>query len=103
MMSPGEIDGVFLGLATKLRKFKTEFGSEFVERVKQRTPVRTGALQGGWGFETTATDISIYNTKDYAGFVENGTEHMAPRGMLRTTILEGQQIAMAVKQKLGIK
>ena len=66
----GEIDKVFAGLDTRLRKFKQEFGMEVVERVKQRTPVVTGEMQAGWGFEMKATDIEIYNVSDHAAYVE---------------------------------
>jgi hypothetical protein len=94
-----EINKVFAGLNTRLRKFKQEFGMEFVERVKQRTPVVSGALQGGWGFQTKQSDIEIYNTKDYASFVEHGTDKMAPRGMLRTTMLEAEDIAKVAAER----
>jgi len=97
------IDKVFLNLNTKLRKFKSEFGMEFRERVEARTPVITGKLQGGWGFEMKATDIEVYNVEPYASFVEFGTEHMAPRGMLRATLLEAEQIAEVAAQKAGLK
>ena len=94
-----EIDKVFTGLNTRLRKFKEEFGMEFMERVKQRTPVRTGALQRGWGFQMRQTDIEVYNIQDYATFVEYGTPYMAPRGMLRTTLLEAEDIAQVAAER----
>jgi len=102
-MNPGEIDNFFVGLDTKLRKFKEEWGVEFLERVRQRTPVQTGALKGGWGFDMKAKDISVYNTKDYAAYVEYGTEKMAPRAMLQTTMLEKELITEVAKQKAGLK
>jgi hypothetical protein len=98
-----EIDAVFLNLDTKLKRFKREFGSEFTQRVAAKTPVKTGALQGGWGFEMHAEDIEVYNTKDYASHVEFGTPHMAPRGMLRRTLLEVDQIAEVAAKKAGLK
>lgn len=103
MISHGEIDNVFAGLDTKLKKFKSEFGVELIDRVRQRTPVITGALRDGWGFTNKATDISIWNTEDYAAFVEYGTVHMEPRGMLRTTLLEKDQIAEVAAKKVGLK
>jgi hypothetical protein len=98
-----EIDKVFLDLNTRLRKFKREFGSEFTQRVAEKTPVKTGALQGGWGFVEKQDDIEVYNTKDYASHVEYGTPHMAPRGMLRRTLLEKDEIAEVAAQKAGLK
>lgn len=99
-MATGEIDRVFAGLDTRLRKFKQEFGMETVERVASRTPVgKTGRLQGGWGFQMRQEDIEIYNVVEYASFVEYGTEHMAPRGMLRTTLLEADDIARVAMER----
>jgi HK97 gp10 family phage protein len=98
-----EIEGVFAGLNTKLRKFKQEVGMEFTERVKARTPVKTGHLQNSWGITYKATDIEIYNTQDYCSFVEFGTPHMAPRAMLRTTIAEMDQICEVAAERAGLK
>ena len=102
-MTNGEIDGVFAGLNTSLRKFKQEWGIEFVERVRQRTPVVTGALKEGWGFTAKAKDITIWNTEDYSAFVEYGTIHIAPRGMMRATLRESEQIAEVAAKKAGLK
>lgn len=95
----GEIDKFNVDLETRLKKFKEEFGIELLERVRARTPVRTGDLKGGWGFQMRQESIDIYNTKDYAGYVEFGTEKMAPRAMLRTSLLEKEQIAEIAKEK----
>lgn len=40
--------------------------------VKQRTPVRTGALAASWRVEATADAGSIVSDERYAGIVENG-------------------------------
>lgn len=98
-MSAGDIDKFIVELDTTLRKFKTEFGIELINRTKVRTPVRTGALQNGWGFETKKTSISVYNTQPYAGYVEFGTPSMAPRAMLRTSLEESDEIAEIAMQK----
>ncbi len=102
-MKTGEIDKVFAGLNTKLRRFKSEFGMEFVERVEARTPVISGILQSGWGFTSKATDIEIWNLREYASYVEYGTPKMAPRGMLRATILECEDIAEVAAERAGLK
>ena len=94
-----EIDKVMAGLDTRLRKFKREWGVEFLERVKARTPVITGRLQRGWGFEEKAKDISIYNVVDYASFVEYGTDRMEPRAMMRTTLLEKDDITKVALER----
>jgi hypothetical protein len=103
-MTDAEIDKVFLNLDTNLRKFKEEVGVEFRRTVEEKTPVgETGRLKAGWGFTMKAKDIEIYNITEYASFVEYGTPHMAPRGMLRATILEMDRIVEVAKQKAGIK
>lgn len=88
-----EIDKVFFDLKTRLRKFPNEFGQEFLSRVRERTPVLTGKLQRDWGYQVKAGVVEVYNIADYASFVEWGTEKMAPRGMLRTTALEVDEIS----------
>lgn len=98
----GEIDKVIIDLQTKLRKFPQLFLIEFLERVKRRTPVRTGKLQNGWGGTSKAGVIEVYNTQEYAEYVENGTPKMAPKGMLRATVLEVEQIAEVAAQQAGL-
>lgn len=94
-----EIEKVFAGLNTRLRKFKEEFGVEFTARAAEKTPVDTGALQRGWGFTMKQNDIEIYNIKDYASFIEYGTPSIEPVGMLRRTLLEKDEIAAVAAEK----
>ena len=103
MTEPGEIDRIFIDLGTKLTKFKKEFASEMAQRVEARTPVLSGSLKAGWLTEQTKTGFTISNIREYAKFVEYGTVHMAPRAMLRTTMLEAAQIAEVARERAGIK
>ena len=103
MSFEGQIDKFLVQLDTNRRRLKEEFGVELLERTRQRTPVRTGALLGGWGFTVKKDSIEIYNTQDYAGFVEYGTIYMAPRAMLRTSLMEADQILQVAKEKAGLK
>lgn len=98
-----EIDKVFLKLDTNLRKFKQEIGIEATARAAARTPVKSGHLQNSWGFTMKATDIEIYNVADYASYIEYGTEHIAPVGMLRATLEEMPQIMEIAAERAGIK
>ena len=98
-----EIDKVFLGLNTRLKNFRREFGMELIERVKQRTPVLTGEMQRGWGFEMRKDDIEIYNVAPHSAYVEYGTPNMAPRAPLRTTLLEAEDIAKVAAERAGLK
>jgi hypothetical protein len=102
-MNAGEIDKLFIDLGTGLRRFKQEFASEFLHRVELRTPVDTGALQRGWGQTQRQSGFDIWNTKDYAAYVEYGTPHHAPVGMISTTLVEKEQIAAIAKERSGLK
>jgi hypothetical protein len=99
-----DIEQVCVELSTNLRKLKQEVGIELKERVEQRTPVgETGRLRRGWGFTLRKTSLDVYNTVEYAEYVEYGTPHMAPRGMLRATLLELPQIVEVAAVKAGVK
>jgi len=86
-------------VAKGLSEFNAKFLEEFLIRVKQRTPVRTGFLQESWGGNNQPTKMEIFNGAPYAEYIENGTERIAPVGMLKTTILEGQDIANKVMEE----
>ncbi|MEJ7929848.1 HK97-gp10 family putative phage morphogenesis protein [Ramlibacter sp. AN1015] len=88
-----------LGIKTRLRNFRHEFGKEFVERVKQKTPVITGTLQQGWEYQLKEQEVEVRNKVPYASFVEYGTSKMEPRAMLQTTREEAEQIAQVAKER----
>lgn len=99
-----DIEKVCVELSTNLRKLKAEVGVEIKERVERRTPIgETGRLSRGWGFTNRKTSIDIYNTVEYAEYVEYGTPNMAPRGMLRATLLELPQIIEIAAERAGVK
>ena len=95
----GDIDGIFAGINTRLRKLKTEIGIETVERARARTPVVTGEMQEGWGFTVKATDIEFWNTSDHSVYVEFGTEKMAPQAPMRTTLREMEDIVLVALER----
>jgi HK97 gp10 family phage protein len=101
--TPDEIDKVFVDLKTNLRKFIHKFGEEFVARVESRTPVVTGKLKAGWYIEYKKDGLVISNTQPYMSYVEYGTEHMGPRSMIRTTIIEKNEIADKAAREVGLK
>lgn len=82
-----------LGFKTRLRYFREEFGKEFMVRVMERTPVRTGLLQASWDFRLVDSNVEIRNNVEYASYVERGSERMEGRFMLATTAEEAEQIA----------
>ena len=81
--------------------FAEEFAEEFKRRVKARTPVDTGRLKAGWETKVTDDEITISNDVEYAGFVEDGTEHMSGAHMLKTTQSEFHEIARIAMTKVG--
>lgn len=99
----GELKDVTVELGTRLRNFKKFYAEELLRRVKARTPVDTGALQNGWGTTMRQESFDIWNTQDYAAYVEYGTEHQPPKAMLRSSLAEGQEIADVAAQKAGLK
>jgi hypothetical protein len=92
----------FTNLMLQLDRFEEEFAQEFLTRLRDRTPVDTGRLQAGWELEVKGGEFEVRNPVEYAGYVEYGTEHMAPRAMLATTLLEVDQIADYAAKKVGL-
>jgi hypothetical protein len=103
MSEQSQINSTFIKLEEKIDKFKEEFAKEFLSRVKSRTPVITGRLQRSWEIVEYKKSIEIQNSAPYSYYVEYGTPKMAPRGMMRTTIAEKDQITQVARQKAGLK
>lgn len=81
--------------------FMQAFATEFVNRVKVRTPVQTGALVNGYEIvNVTDQGFSLANNVSYFDFVENGTVNQAPVYMVRTTAEESESIAKEVQSQL---
>lgn len=89
-------------LKAKLRWFTPTYAAELNKRVKDKTPVDTGRLRAGWEVQATTGALDLTNAVPYAGFVELGTSKMAPRAMLRRTLLEAQPISDLVAKRLDL-
>lgn len=91
---------------------------ETLRRVKDRTPVATGALQAAWTVERSGKyKTVIHNPLPYAKVVEyglypnppkkgtgktvNGFSTQAPAGMVGITVAEWPQIVAEAVQKVG--
>lgn len=71
-----------------------------VDRVKMRTPVKTGTLRDSIGFEKHGPEsYEIGSYADYAVHIEFGTVHISPFAMFRTTLNEIETIANSVPVK----
>ena len=87
----------------KLTKMKKEFQKEFLRRVADKTPVRTGLLQASWYWDNSNKDLPVFSNKQpYAQYVEFGTEHMRPVMMVGTTIKEADDILKIAAEKAGL-
>lgn len=86
----------------KINNFKEEFMNIFMNRVRQKTPVETGALKDGWYIEKHTDGLSLNNDEDYAVYLELGTENIAPVAMVQTTIIESSAIIKEAKQKVNL-
>jgi hypothetical protein len=93
---------VFAKLQSGLDEVQTHFKDEFLARVVRRTPRKSGTLAEGWTGTVEPGSITISNPVEYAGFIEYGTQHIEPRGMLRTTVEESEQILDIAMKKAGL-
>lgn len=111
-------------------RFIRDFSFNLIERIIDRTPVKTGFLRNSWSASldqpsrktgapgTGGADLSgiglvlsqatlknrIYltNNANYAKYVEFGTSRMAPRAMVRSTLAEADQIAEETLRRMGV-
>jgi hypothetical protein len=87
---------------------KQAFANEFLDRVKERTPVDTGLLKDSWTITVNKGSISLKNDaknsegQEYVGFREFGTYKMPGAFMVSTTILEKQDILRVAKKNAGL-
>jgi len=92
---------VFAEVQADLDAFLPLFMEKFKAGVEGRTPVRSGALRGGWEVQVSDTEATLTNTQPYASFVEFGTRHMAPVGMVRTTTADAIRLTKETLKELG--
>jgi hypothetical protein len=81
-------------------EFQDEFADEFAKRLREKTPVDTGALRAAWDVNPSGNTTLIGNDKSYASYVENGTEHMQGAHMLKLTLSEKEAINDKVTREL---
>lgn len=81
------------GLEPDLEAWFDDIMAEAVLRIKERTPVRSGALQDSIQAPKTLDGYEIGSDVEYFPYVEFGTSKMEPRAMVRTTLEELPTIA----------
>lgn len=80
-------------------KVVKEVGREALNRVKDRTPVRTGYARSRWELTTQEDGFTLENDATYISFLELGSSDQAPNGMLGITMMEVPDIVDEVVQK----
>lgn len=94
---------VFAKISVGLEEVQEHFKDEFLLRVTERTPRKSGALQKGWKGEIVPDAIEVGNEVHYAPHIEYGTIHIAPFAMLRTTVEESDLILAIAMERAGLK
>lgn len=80
-----------------------EIGAAVVDSVKGETPVSTGELKKATDYKKEEDGLYIYNTKDYAPFVEFGTVHQYANPFMRRGIVKSvSEVAKIIKQRLKV-
>lgn len=87
----------------ELDKLEQEFVKLFLERVRLKTPVETGVLRNAWTGEVAVGAYLFENEKEYAAHIEYGTEHIAPVGMVTSTINETEMLLQQAKDRTDLK
>lgn len=67
-------------------EIRRNIAEEMLETLHAVTPVVTGTLVNGYGIEETKDVTFITNNVEYHDFVNDGTDKMAPRGMIEIAI-----------------
>lgn len=86
----------------KIKKFEDEFMMEFMKRVAERTPVRSGLAQRSYTIEQQGNGWVLKNEQEYVVYLELGTLHDSPHAMIQTTMVEYQDIMDIAKARAGL-
>jgi HK97 gp10 family phage protein len=103
MTFKGDIDKVMVEINSRSRKLLNEVAMETTQRLKEKTPVRTGRMQRSWGIERKQDSIELYNVAPYSRYVNDGTPTQAPQRIVERTLMEMDNIIEVSKGKAGIK
>lgn len=80
-----------------LKELELEVLEELKTRLQQKTPIKTGEAQAGWKIEGN----QVINDVEYIGYLETGTIHHRPIGMVATTVKEIDTIVSKVINKIN--
>lgn len=90
-------------LERRLDRIPAVMASETLTELQKATPVDTGHLRDSWkiGFASPNNTI-IENKAEYALFVENGTDKMAPRLYTAGTLTKADRLTISSCIKVGL-
>jgi hypothetical protein len=97
-----------IDVTKKITATKQAFAEEFLTRVQNRTPVRTGLLNDSWDMKVKQGRIELKNDaeneqgQEYVAFVEFGTYKMRGFFMVSLTMMESADILKIAKKNVGL-
>ena len=68
-----------------------EYIDDVYNGVRNKTPVRSGRAKAGWEkrhIQKLGDEGGVANDVEYIRYLEDGTVHMAPRNMVKSTLQE---------------
>lgn len=82
-------------LIDALEEFSVEFANDIIDElydeIKENTPVKTGRAKAGWDKTEELKKLggtrSVGNEVDYVKYLEDGTRYIAPRNMVKRSII----------------
>lgn len=82
-----------------LKESLNELGETAVEEIKKETPVQTGNLKDNNYHDIKDDALFVYNTVEYAPYVEQGTYKMKPNPFMRRAIINSRTKFTAILEK----
>lgn len=102
-MFKSNTDKFFAQNEEKVKKGLEDIGKMLVPEIKAATPVITGKLRDSNDYEVDRKELILYNTAEYASFVELGTIFQVAQPFMRETIYKNvSKISEIMKSNLKV-
>lgn len=102
-MFKSNTDKFFAQNEEKVKKGLEDIGKMLVPEIKAATPVRTGNLRDSNDYEVSEKVLTLYNTAEYASFVELGTIFQTAQPFMRESIYKNiSKISEIMKSNLKV-
>jgi HK97 gp10 family phage protein len=97
------VDKFFAQNEEKVKKGLEDIGKMLVPEIKAATPVITGKLRDSNDYQVDNKELTLYNTAEYASFVELGTIFQVAQPFMRETIYKNvSKISEIMKSNLKV-